>query len=122
MLEALADLTTTWPAGALHVEHFSSTLGELDPSAEHPFEVRLADSGITVGVRADQTLLQALRSAGVDVESDCEEGICGSCEVAVAGGAVDHRDLVLTATERAEGRRMMACCSRAVGDSLVLDL
>ena len=73
-------------------------------------------------VRADQTLLAALRAANIDVRSDCEEGLCGSCEVAVLAGRIDHRDLVLTAAERAEGRRMMACCSRARDARLVLGL
>jgi ferredoxin len=75
-----------------------------------------------VSVRADQTALSALRDAGVSVQSDCEEGICGTCEVAVLDGHVDHRDLVLTSGERAEGRRMMTCCSRARGSRLVIDL
>jgi len=56
------------------------------------------------------------------VQSDCQEGLCGSCEVRVLAGDIDHRDLVLTRAERAEGRRMMACCSRARGGRLVLAL
>ena len=73
-------------------------------------------------VRADQTLLAALRAANIDVRSDCEEGLCGSCEVAVLAGAIDHRDLVLTPAERVQGTRMMACCSRARDAKLVLGL
>lgn len=122
MLDELAYLTADWPGEPLRVEHFESTLGALDPSKEHAFTVQLAESGITVQVRADQTVLAALRGANVDVQSDCEEGICGSCEVPVVRGAVDHRDLVLTRAEREEGRRMMTCCSRACGDRLVLGL
>ena len=38
------------------------------------------------------------------------------------GGAVDHRDLVLTRGERDAQNRMMACCSRAAGQRLVLAL
>lgn len=122
MLEELEALTADWPDDALRVEHFESTLGALDPSKEHAFTLELAETGITVPVRADQTVLAALRGANIDVQSDCEEGICGSCEVPVVGGEVDHRDLVLTRAEREEGRRMMACCSRACGDRLVLGL
>ena len=33
-----------------------------------------------------------------------------------------RRDRVLTRAERAEGRRMMACCSRAAGDRLKVRL
>ncbi|MDX5451769.1 MAG: 2Fe-2S iron-sulfur cluster binding domain-containing protein, partial [Rhodococcus sp. (in: high G+C Gram-positive bacteria)] len=58
----------------------------------------------------------------IDVPSDCEEGLCGSCEVTVLEGEVDHRDTVLTKAERAANRQMMTCCSRACGDRLTLRL
>jgi len=35
---------------------------------------------------------------------------------------VDHRDKVLTKAERAARQRMMACCSRAAGQKIVLAL
>ncbi|MDQ6629191.1 MAG: cytochrome P450/oxidoreductase [Pseudomonadota bacterium] len=122
MLEALEASCTAWPAGALHTEHFQSALGSLDPAREHAFEVELERSGLVVQVRPDQTLLAALRGASIDVRSDCEEGLCGTCEVDVLAGAVDHRDLVLSPTERTASRKMMACCSRARDGRLVLDL
>jgi ferredoxin len=56
------------------------------------------------------------------VRSDCEEGLCGSCELRVLSGKVDHRDVVLTEVERLADDRMMACCLRARGTKLVLDL
>jgi ferredoxin len=122
MLDAIAAASAHWPEGLLRVEHFSTAKGKLDPAREHGFEVELADSGLVLPVRADQTLLAALRAANIDVRSDCEEGLCGSCEVAVLAGRIDHRDLVLTPAERAEGARMMACCSRARDEKLVLGL
>jgi ferredoxin len=67
-------------------------------------------------------VLDALRRANIDVQSDCEEGLCGSCEVRVLAGEVDHRDVVLTRTERDTHARMMTCCSRAKGQRLVLEL
>jgi len=122
MLDALESACAHWPEDTLRVEHFESTLGTLDPSKEHAFEVELKDSGLTVPVRADQTLLAALRAANIDVQSDCEEGLCGSCEVRVLAGEIDHRDMVLTRSEREAGQRMMSCCSRACGQKLVLEL
>ncbi|QSI32184.1 cytochrome P450 [Variovorax sp. RKNM96] len=122
MLEALEHCCAAWPEGALRVEHFESTLATLDPSKEHAFDVELKDSGIVVTVPPDQTLLSALRAANVDVQSDCEEGLCGSCEVRVLGGKVDHRDVVLTRSERDANTKMMACCSRACEGRLVLEL
>ena len=94
----------------------------LDPAKEHAFVAELKDSGVQVTVPADKTLLQALQSAGFDVPSDCGEGLCGTCEVAVIDGDVDHRDKVLTRAERATNQRMLACCSRAKGAKVVLAL
>nr|AGG38124.1 cytochrome P450 [Achromobacter xylosoxidans] len=122
MLSALQQACAHWPEDALRVEHFHSSLATLDPSREHAFEAELKDSGIVVQVPAGQTLLAALRGANIDVQSDCEEGLCGSCEVRVLDGAIDHRDVVLTRAEREAGQRMMACCSRAREGRIVLEL
>lgn len=124
MLDGLEQASRHWPEDSLHVEHFSTTLGALDPSKEHGFEAELRDSGITIQVRNDQTLLDALRGANIDIQCDCQEGLCGTCEVPVIAGDIDHRDRVLTRAEREAGGKMMSCCSRArkAGDSLVLAL
>ena len=123
MLDGLQQCCETWPEDALRMEHFHSVLGALDPSKENAFEVELKDSGLTLTVAADQTLLQALQGANIDVQSDCCEGLCGSCEVNVVQGEVDHRDVVLTRSEKELNNKMMSCCSRSVaGKKLVLAL
>ena len=122
MIQAAQRAADAWPEDAIRAEHFTSTVAKLDPSRERAFELELKDSGLTVPVRADQTVLAALREANIDIQSDCEEGLCGSCEVRVLDGAIDHRDLVLTRPEREAGDRMMSCCSRARGGKLVLEL
>lgn len=119
LLDALEDATSNNPE-KLHIEHFTATGAVLDPAKEIGFDVVLTDSELTVHVAPDQTVLQALRAVGADIPSDCEEGICGTCEVPVAAGDIDHRDKVLTASERAENRRMMTCCSRARGEKIFL--
>lgn len=120
MLDALAQACAGWPEDSLRVEHFHGAQGSLDPSREHAFEVVLKDSGLVVQVPADRTVLDALRAANIDVQSDCGEGLCGSCEVRVLEGEVDHRDVVLTRAERPG--KMMVCCSRAKDGRLVLEL
>ncbi|QKV17026.1 cytochrome P450/oxidoreductase [Oricola thermophila] len=119
MIAALEDLTADMPEGTLHFEHFTADSSALDPEKESAFEVELKDSGLSLKVAADQTLLDAIRAAGIDVASDCCEGLCGSCEVSVLAGDIDHRDKVLTRAERAENTRMMACCSRAKNGSRI---
>ena len=113
MIAALEGLTEALPDGTLHFEHFGTALGTLDPEKEQAFDVHLRDSDLTLTVGADTTLLDTLRAAGIDIASDCCEGLCGSCEVGVIDGAIDHRDQVLSKAERTDNTRMMACCSRA---------
>ncbi|WP_282158197.1 cytochrome P450/oxidoreductase [Shimia thalassica] len=122
MLAEIERLSADWPEGTVHVEHFSGGASVLDPEKEHAFEVELRDSGLTLSVARDQTVLEALSAAGVDVPCDCNEGLCGTCEVSVVSGDIDHRDKVLSATEQQKKDRMMACCSRAKGKKLVLGL
>lgn len=87
-----------------------------------PFVVELARSGREVPVAADQTTLDALNRAGCAIMSTCREGTCGTCEVRVLSGSVDHRDSVLTREEQASDSFMMTCVSRAASDRIALDL
>ena len=122
LIDELEALGAHWPVGVLHYEHFSGEGSGLQPEKEHSFVAELQDSQVRVTVPRDRTLLQALQAAGFDVPCDCGEGLCGTCEVAVVEGEIDHRDKVLSKSERATHRRMLACCSRAVGDKIVLAL
>ncbi len=118
LLDALDMLVADEP-DRLRVERFEAPATVVDPSADLSFDVELADSGLTICVAPGQTMLQALNAAGIDVPSDCGEGLCGTCEVGIVSGEIDHRDVVLTASERREGRRMIACCSRGRGKIVV---
>jgi cytochrome P450/ferredoxin-NADP reductase len=122
LLNELDELSTSWLEGTLHCEHFNAVTSKLNPDNEHAFEVELMDSGITVNVNADETILDALLAVGIDVPYDCKEGICGTCEVDVFEGKIDHRDQVLTNTEKQKANRMMTCCSRASENKLKLTL
>ncbi|MBC2637869.1 MULTISPECIES: PDR/VanB family oxidoreductase [unclassified Rhodococcus (in: high G+C Gram-positive bacteria)] len=106
----------------LHVEHFSGTAVELDPSVETVFEVELSRTGKTLTVGPDQTILDALLECGIKAANSCGEGVCGSCETTVLEGEVDHRDAVLDDDEKAENEVMMICCSRARSPRIVLDM
>lgn len=87
---------------------------------DKPFRVRLEDSADWIDVPADETLLNALRNAGLGVPSGCESGSCGTCKTTLIEGEADHRDYVLMDAERAG--YIMPCVSRAVGDELVIRL
>jgi vanillate O-demethylase ferredoxin subunit len=58
----------------------------------------------------------------VEVQSSCEQGICGTCLTPVLAGEPEHRDLYLTDEEHARNDCFTPCCSRARSPQLVLDL
>lgn len=102
----------------VHQEYFSA---EVQITGE-AFEVVAATSGITVQVRENQTIVEALAQAGLKVTVSCKQGICGSCLTDVLAGEPDHRDSYLTDEEKADGDQILLCCSRAKCGRLVIDL
>lgn len=123
LIEALERELDEAPEKALHVERFEAReFG--DPVWPGPFEVHLALSGDVVIVDPSQSVLEAIReqSPETTVLSSCTRGTCGTCEVAVLEGEVEHRDSILTPFEREESAVMMVCVSRAACPRIVLDL
>ncbi|MFT4229798.1 MAG: iron-sulfur cluster-binding domain-containing protein, partial [Microbacterium sp.] len=110
-------------AGALHLERFEA-VEYGDPVWPGPFDVELAMTGTTVVVAPEQTVLEAIEEQSPEtvVLSSCRRGTCGTCEVPVLEGEIEHRDSVLTPFERADNAVMMACVSRAACPRIVLDL
>lgn len=107
-----------WPENHIHSEQF------LSPGIGEPFKVQLAKSKIEVNVPAEMSMLEAIESAGVEADYLCRGGVCGRCEVNVleSDGALLHHDHFLTDAEKASGKKIMLCVSRARCDRLVLDL
>jgi len=118
LMDSVADMSGHWPSGSVHFESFG-----VDASVHadnKPFSVRLARTGKTLQVSAEQTLLEALRAQGSRVTSSCESGTCGSCKTRLLEGEAEHRDMVLSDEEKQD--HIMVCVSRAVSPELVLDL
>ncbi len=109
------------PKDRVHVELFdnaSATAAEGDA----PFEVELASTGEVLTVPPGRSIIEVLEEAGHDVMYDCQRGDCGICQTDVLEGVPDHRDVVLSEAERASGKVMQICVSRAQTPRLKLDL
>lgn len=91
-----------------------------DPGAR-PVRVVLRRSGRTLVVPAERSILDAMLEAGVDAPYSCRAGNCRTCAVSVLEGTPLHRDTALAEDERAGGRIMLPCVSRAEGACLTLD-
>ena len=83
---------------------------------------RLARSGGEYVIPADKSIVEALAEQGVNIDTSCEQGVCGTCLTGVLDGVPDHRDVFLTDDEKKAGDKVMPCVSRACSDILTLDL
>lgn len=108
------------PASRLRYEVF----GDSGLHPERTFTVDVLNGGVSVAVRPDQTLLEALLGAGVEMIYDCQRGECGLCAVRVLDrdAEIDHRDVFLSAEEKAENQRMCACVSRLTAGRALIDI
>ena len=121
MIEAAIALAKqlSWPQGRLHFEIFSAPE---EKSGDAGFEVELKSNGRVYEIPAGKSILDVLLEAGEDPMHDCKRGDCGICQTTVIEGIPDHRDYILSESEKASNKVMQICISRAKTKRLVLDL
>jgi len=104
--------TATLPPVNLRFETFGSS-GWFQPEE---FVVTVPQRQIQTRVGTDETVLEALIRAGVDLMYDCRKGECGLCllDIDAVEGVLDHRDVFLSAAQKECGRSISTCVSRVV--------
>ena len=102
--------TAGLPPVNLRFETFGSS-GWFQPEE---FVVTVPQRRIEATVRRDETILEALTRAGVDLMYDCRKGECGLCllDVERVDGTLDHRDVFLSTAQKTGGRSISTCVSR----------
>ncbi len=119
MLQAFEAATAGLPPECVHLEYFGAKEAAATAGG---FTVRLHRTKRDVPVVEGQTILQALMAQGIEPLYSCQEGYCGTCEVAVLAGEPEHRDVVLSDAEKAANNRMMICCSGSRTPVIEIDL
>jgi vanillate O-demethylase ferredoxin subunit len=125
-MKACARATQHWPSHSVHCEHFGSPIPERSPGANgervgaDEFDVEIASTGQRIHVAAEQSIVEALAEAGIQVETSCVSGLCGTCKVRYLAGRPDHRDFILNDDEK--DNYLTTCVSRCRMGPLVLDL
>ena len=120
MIEAVRELAEQAGFDKDHI-HFELFATPPSHEGDQPFEVEIND-GRVFTIPADKTIIEVLEEADVDVMYDCQRGDCGICQCDVLEGEPDHRDVVLSESERASGDVMQICISRAKSARLKLDI
>ena len=109
-----------WDDERVHREYFSAEVQKSE--ADESFDVKIASTGKLIRIPHDQTVVDALAAADIEIPVSCAQGVCGTCLTRVIEGEPDHRDMYLTDEERAQNDQFLPCCSRAKSKLLVLDL
>lgn len=79
------------PAERIHFESFGGDTSEVDDSitgVAATLSVNISGEQHEVVVAADQTLLDAMRKAGVNAPFSCQSGVCGACKAHISEGEV----------------------------------
>jgi vanillate monooxygenase ferredoxin subunit len=99
------------------------TFGSSGRYASEPFVVKIPRLGKEIVVPRNQSMLDALEAAGVEMIYDCRRGECGLCAVKIleAEGTVDHRDVFFSDAQKAANAELCTCVSRAVGGGITID-
>lgn len=105
-----------YPTSSIHYERFTPPVVR----KPLPFQVQLT-SGKTINVSSEETLLEALLKAGIKAPFSCQAGRCGTCELSVIEGKVNHCDSFLSEEERDTHSSILTCVSRSVSEKLVVD-
>jgi len=126
LMKAIAAETANWPAGTVHCEYFTAppVLKSRPEGAGEgiagDFQVKIASSGAVYAVPTGKSIVDVLRGAGIECNTSCEAGLCGTCRTRYLEGNPEHHDFVLNEAERQE--YVMICCARSISEVLVLDL
>lgn len=124
LMRAIEAAAEDWPAERKHCEYFAQpavpTGGAAAEGEAGAFEIKLAKRGDTLAVPPGKTIVEVLREAGVEVETSCEAGLCGTCRTRYLKGEPEHNDMVLDDDEK--GEYLMVCSARARSKVLILDI
>jgi ferredoxin-NADP reductase len=119
-----AEASSRWPKEAVHFEYFAAPPtarpSDTPSSTSAEFSVRVASTGLLLPVPQDESIVEVLRGAGIDCNTSCESGVCGTCRTKYVEGTPEHHDFVLNDEERKS--YVMICCARASSEVLVLDI
>jgi vanillate O-demethylase ferredoxin subunit len=114
----LEDAKREWQRSGRPVDQLRfETFGNSGRFASEQFKVKIPRLGREIDVPVNQTMLDALESAGVDMIFDCRKGECGLCALRILEieGIVDHRDVFFSDEEKAANTKLCTCVSRVIG-------
>jgi len=107
-----------FPDEARHLEYFS--VPEVPDYVNHDFTLKLTRSNREFTIPAEKAATDVLIENGFAIDVKCSDGICGVCKCTLVSGDVEHRDFVLSKSQRDDS--VILCQSRAASKDGVITI
>ena len=82
--------------------------------------IEIQSTGQKINVTRDESIIDALARSGIEIQTSCQSGLCGTCKTRYISGDVEHGDCILSDAEHQE--YFTPCISHIRSGTLVLDL
>lgn len=108
------------PATRIHMESYGGK-ADVDDSVKGQsanLELSLNGTTRTVTLEAEQTVLEAVREAGLEPPFSCESGVCGACRAKLNEGSVHMRARMALTDRDIQRGSILTCQSVATSDTL----
>ncbi len=111
LMDAVFDtaLQQGWPSESLQREYFA--VPDDVEWENHPFKVKIAGQDRLYYIPADKKIVEVLNDNGIEIETKCSDGLCGVCVRHHNANDIEHRDYILSKSDR--DSKIITCCSRA---------
>ncbi|MGX5175579.1 FAD-binding oxidoreductase [Aliikangiella sp. IMCC44653] len=86
------------------------------PANPGPFQLTLKKTGKAIQVETSDNLLETLESAGVEMESACRAGNCGSCQVKMLSGKTNSFNAAGLHSDRKIAGYILTCTTNVLSD------
>jgi ferredoxin-NADP reductase len=116
-IRLMDEVRRTWQTKGLDETNLRyETFGASGWFEPEEFTVNVIEKNTRVTVGKNQTIVEALEAAGLEVMADCRKGECGLCEARIVSksGEIDHRDVFYSQEQKQMGEKIACCVSRLV--------
>lgn len=110
------------PAERIHMESYGGS-AELDTSVEGmaaTAQVTLNGQTQNVAIAKGQTVLEAVKAAGLKPPFSCQSGVCGSCKAKLTKGEIHMRARMALEDKDIDGGAILSCQSLAAMEAIEL--
>ena len=83
------------------------------------YKLKIKETGEEFDCSKDEVVLEALELNGIEIESDCRVGVCGTCKVKLIEGSVNQEDQNFLSSDEIKDGYILTCSSYPESDCTI---